>query len=40
MRRKREACVGDREGIAVAAVAELELALEIGAPQIIGRQGL
>ena len=40
MRRKREALVCDREGIAAAAVAELELALEIGAPQIIGRQGL
>jgi hypothetical protein len=31
--------VGDGEGIAVAAVAELELTLEVGAPQIVGRQG-
>src|SRR5450755_961645 len=28
--------VGDGERIAVAAVAELELALEVGAPQIVG----
>jgi hypothetical protein len=38
MSRKREVC--DREGIAVSALAELELALEVGAPQIVGRQGL
>ena len=29
--------VGDGERIAVASVAELELALEVGAPQVIGR---
>ena len=29
--------VGDGERVAVAAVAELELALEVGAPQIVGR---
>jgi hypothetical protein len=29
--------VGDGERIAVAAVAELELALEVGAPEIVGR---
>ena len=32
--------VGDRQGIAVAAVAELELALEVGAPQVVRRQAL
>ena len=32
--------VCDRKGIAVAAVSKLELALEVGAPQIIRRQGL
>ena len=29
--------IGHRQGVTVAAIAELELALEIGAPQIIGR---
>ena len=29
--------VGDRQRVTVAAVAELELALEVGAPQIVGR---
>ena len=28
--------VGDGERIAIAAVAELELALEVGAPQVVG----
>src|SRR5437763_12875 len=37
MSRKREGLVGDGERIAVAAVAELEFALEIGTPEIIGR---
>ena len=32
--------VGDGQRIAVAAVAELELALEVGAPQIVGRSAL
>ncbi len=32
--------VGDGQRIAVAAVAELELALEVGAPQIVGRGAL
>lgn len=31
--------VGDREGIAVAAIAEQELALVIGAPEGVGRRG-
>ena len=29
--------VGDGQGIAVPAIAELELALEVGAPQVVGR---
>ena len=32
--------VCDRERVAVSAVAELELTLEIGAPQIVGCEGL
>ena len=32
--------VGDSQGIAVSAVAELELALEVGAPQVVGRRAL
>ena len=28
--------VGDRQGVTVAAIAELELALEVGAPQVVG----
>ena len=32
--------VGDREGIAVSSVAELELALEVGAPQVVGSGAL
>ena len=32
--------VGDGEGIAIAPVAELEFALEVGAPKIVGRNPL
>src|SRR5215475_8434039 len=32
--------IGDGQGIAVAAIAELELALEVGAPQVIGSRAL
>src|SRR6188768_3164518 len=39
---KKEArgLVGDRQGVTVPAVAQLELALEVGAPEVIGIQGL
>jgi hypothetical protein len=33
------ALIGDGEGIAVLAVAEQELALVVGAPELVGRQG-
>ena len=36
----RPSMVGDGQRIAVSAIAELELALEIGAPQIIGKRTL
>jgi hypothetical protein len=32
--------VCDRKGVAVSAVTEFELALEVGAPQIVGGEGL
>ena len=32
--------VGDGQRVAVAAIAELELALEVGAPQIVGQRRL
>ena len=32
--------VCDGQGVTIPSVAELELALEIGAPQIVGRQSL
>ena len=32
--------IGDGEGIAVASIAELEFALEVGAPEVVGRDPL
>ena len=37
--KKAGGLVGDGERIAIAAIAELELALEVGAPEVVGSDG-